>query len=92
MTRQRMLRAVGVASLGRKWHTFRSAAQQYVDATENMFRLGHSGTALAHDASIAAYAPYAILPALPILPVTLALVHKLAKLGTAVLVLDLVRR
>lgn len=82
----------GYGLLATEKFTFRSAAEQYVDAAENVFRLGHGGAALAHDATIATDAPYAILPALPVLPVTLALVHELAKLGTAIVMLDLVRR
>jgi hypothetical protein len=57
-----------------------------------VFRLSHCGTALAHDAAIAAYAPYTILPSLSIFPITLALVHKLTELGTTIVMLDLVRR
>lgn len=72
-------------------HTFGSAAEQYVDTAENMFRLSHGGAALAHDATIATNAPYTILPALSVLPVTLALIYELAKVGTAIVMLDLMR-
>ena len=57
-----------------------------------LFGFGDGRAALAHDATIAANAADAVLPALPIFAVALALIDQFAKLGTPLVVLNLVRR
>ena len=68
------------------------AAQQNIDPPKDLHSFGDSSSTASHGSPIASDTAYTVLPALTILSGALALIHELAKLGTAVLMIDFVGR
>lgn len=72
--------------------TFRLAAEQDINSTENLHRFVNSCAAATDGAAIAADRTDAVLPALAVFSSALAFANELAEFGASVVVFDFVRR